>query len=200
MGAKDITEKSLEGYNDVFSDIVNVLLFNGEEVIHSDDLTEASPYSNYTANGKIREQERDIYKYWNDSQIRLAAIFFENETEEESDMPLRVINYDAAGYRAQLSSNSNGDRYPVVSLVLYYGYRHRWRKARTLHECLRIPEQLKKYVFDYGMNLFEIAYLEDEQVALFKSDFRIVADYFVQMRKTGTYIAPNDKIVHVQKC
>ena len=115
-------------------------------------------------------------------------------------MPRRVINYDAAGYRAQLSSNSNGDRYPVVSLVLYYGYRHRWRKARTLHECLRIPEQFKKYVFDYGMNLFEIAYLEDEQVALFKSDFRIVADYFVQMRKTGTYIAPNDKIVHVQKC
>ncbi len=27
MGEKDIAEKSLEAYNDVFSDIVNVLLF-----------------------------------------------------------------------------------------------------------------------------------------------------------------------------
>ena len=199
MGAKDITEKSLEGYNDVFSDIVNVLLFDGEEVIISDDLAEASPYSNYTANGKVRDQERDIYKYWNNSQIRLAAIGFENETEEEADMPLRVMNYDAAGYRAQLSSRSGDERYPVISLVLYYGYRHRWRKARTLHESLRIPEQFKKYVSDYKMNLFEIAYLEEEQIALFKSDFRIVADYFVQMRKNGKYIAPNDKIVHVQE-
>jgi len=28
MGAKDITEKTLEAYNDVFADIINVLLFN----------------------------------------------------------------------------------------------------------------------------------------------------------------------------
>ena len=29
MGEKDITQKLLEEYNDVFADIVNVLLFNG---------------------------------------------------------------------------------------------------------------------------------------------------------------------------
>ncbi|SCY14879.1 MULTISPECIES: Rpn family recombination-promoting nuclease/putative transposase [unclassified Butyrivibrio] len=199
MGAKDKTEKSLEDCNDVFADIVNVLLFDGEEIISPDDLLEGSPYSNYTENGKIRDQERDIYKYWNNSQIRLAAIGFENETDEEEDMPLRVINYDAAGYRAQLSKDNNNDRYPVVSLVLYYGYENRWSKAKTLYERLVIPEKLKKYVFDYGMNLFEIAYLEDEQVAKFKSDFRLVADYFVQMRKTGEYVPPTDKIVHVQE-
>jgi len=28
MGEKDITEKTLEAYNDVFADIINVLLFN----------------------------------------------------------------------------------------------------------------------------------------------------------------------------
>lgn len=33
MGEKDIAEKTLETFNDVFSDIVNVLLFNGEKVI-----------------------------------------------------------------------------------------------------------------------------------------------------------------------
>ncbi len=30
MGQKDIAEKTLEAYNDVFADIVNVLLFNGK--------------------------------------------------------------------------------------------------------------------------------------------------------------------------
>ena len=200
MGVKDITEKALEEYNDVFADIVNVLLFDGEEVISPEDLAESSPYSNYSANGKIRSQERDIQKYWHNNQLRLAAIGFENETVEEADMPLRVMNYDAAGYRAQLAKdNDNNKRYPVVSLVLYYGYKNRWRKAKTLYDRLEIPDKLKKFVHDYGMNLFEIAYLEDEQVAKFKSDFRFVADYFVQKRKNIKYVAPDDKIIHVQE-
>ena len=33
MGELDITEKIPESYNDVFADIVNVLLFNGEQII-----------------------------------------------------------------------------------------------------------------------------------------------------------------------
>ena len=38
MGEKDIAEKVLLSYNDVFSDIVNVLLFGGKEVILENDL------------------------------------------------------------------------------------------------------------------------------------------------------------------
>ena len=38
MGEKDIAEKILLAYNDVFSDIVNVLLFGGKEVILENDL------------------------------------------------------------------------------------------------------------------------------------------------------------------
>ena len=33
MAEKDIVEKTLEAYNDVFADIVNVLLFDGEKLI-----------------------------------------------------------------------------------------------------------------------------------------------------------------------
>ena len=49
------------------------------------------------------------------------------------------------------------------------------------------------------MNLFEIAYLNDEQVQMFQSDFRIVADYFVQMRKNRNYVAPETTIKHVHE-
>ena len=33
MQGKDITEKMLEKYNDVFADIINVLLFDGRRVV-----------------------------------------------------------------------------------------------------------------------------------------------------------------------
>ena len=36
MHERDMTEKHLEGYNDVFADIVNVLLFKGERRVKHD--------------------------------------------------------------------------------------------------------------------------------------------------------------------
>lgn len=52
---------------------------------------------------------------------------------------------------------------------------------------------------DYRVNLFEVAWLTEEQLSMFHSDFRIVADYFVQMRKNRNYIPPDWKIMHVQE-
>ena len=49
------------------------------------------------------------------------------------------------------------------------------------------------------MNLFEIAYLTDEQVARFKSDFWIVADYFTQMRKNNNYVPSGRQLTHVRE-
>lgn len=100
MAEKDITEKILESYNDVFSDIVNVLLFHGEQVIAPDELEDRMPHSYYKADGKIRELERDVVKRWKQGNIRLACIGIENQTSADADMPLRVIGYDGAEYRA----------------------------------------------------------------------------------------------------
>ena len=49
------------------------------------------------------------------------------------------------------------------------------------------------------MNLYEIAYLTDEQLNNFHSDFRIVADYFVQMQRKQDYVAPDAIIRHVHE-
>ncbi len=42
-------------------------------------------------------------------------------------------------------------------------------------------------------------YLSPEQVKLFKSDFRIVADYFVQTRTTKDYVPTKETINHVSE-
>ena len=45
MGQKDITEKLLEDYNDVFADIMNGLLFAGEQKIRPESLENAKVHS-----------------------------------------------------------------------------------------------------------------------------------------------------------
>ena len=60
MGQKDITEKLLEDYNDVFADIINGLIFNGEQRILPESLENTQVHSQYKAeDGKVHELERD---------------------------------------------------------------------------------------------------------------------------------------------
>lgn len=205
MGQQDMTEKVLESYNDVFADIVNVLLFNGKRLIGEDELSVDEPHSFYKANGVLHEQERDVSKLWQRENIRLAIVGLENQTKVDVDMPLRIINYDGASYRAQLlkevdkegKSKVPSDRYAVVTLVLYFGYKHHWNKPKNLLGRIKVREELKPYVNDYHVNVFEIAWLTDEQIAMFQSDFRIVADYFVQKRKNNNYVPSEKDFRHV---
>ena len=65
---------------------------------------------------------------------------------------------------------------------------------------LDVPEEFRPYVSDYEMkNLFEIAYLTPEQVQLFRSDFKYVADYFVQKRLNKGYHPSNEAFRHVDE-
>ena len=209
VAEKDMAEKTLEAYEDVFADIVNVLLFHGKQFVKEEELEDAVARSTYKADGKLREQERDTAKYWKKQLVRIALIGLENQTEPDNDMPLRVYGYDGAAYRGQLYKEKGTDgkwrsnrnqRYPSVTLVLYFGTK-RWDKARTLYEALGdgLAEELKPYVPDMQMNLFEIAFLSDEQLKLFQSDFGIVADYFVQIRKDKKYVQSQTQMKHVHE-
>ncbi len=72
MAEKDISEKTLESYNDVFADIVNGLLFRGEQIVREDELEAESEHAMYKADGKLHEMERDVAKYWKNGKIRIA--------------------------------------------------------------------------------------------------------------------------------
>ena len=209
LAGKDITEKALEALNDVFADIINVLLFDGEEIVKADELEQGRERGDYTGELGNREYERDSSKFWRKSNLRISYFGIENETEPENDMPFRVIGYDGAGYRDQISYYKGEDgkrhkstlRYPVITLVLNLDYKKKWDKARSLHEALgnRIPEKLKPYVKDYELNIFDIAFLSEAKIKKFRSDFRIVADYLYQMRTNADYIPNEQTIIHVRE-
>ena len=195
MGRKDIEEKLFEDYNDVFADIVNVLLFNGQQIVQENELENTKDRSRLKdADGKTNEQERDVAKWWRKSKIRLALFGVENQTRSDPDMCFRLYGYDGAVYRSEYQKK---EKYPVITLVLYFNSQEHWKGNKTLGESLHIPEAFIPFFNDYHMNLFEIAWLSEEQVKMFKSDFQIVADYFVQMRKNKDYIPSKKTMEHV---
>lgn len=114
----------------------------------------------------------------------------------EKDMPLRVIGYDGAAYRAELSAK---ERYPVITIVLYFGNTH-WESNRTLHEAIDVPDNLRPYVNDYKLNLFEIAFMSDEEISRFRSDFRIIADFMAHKRADPDYVSTDrTEFVHTDE-
>ena len=200
MNGKDITQKMLERYNDVFADIVNVLLFNGKRIVDEDALIDTPVDSALKLDGEIHSQYRDVAKYWKNSQINIALFGLENQTVPDKLMPMRVIGYDGAEYKKQvLEENRYKKKYPVITLVLYMGYDRNWKYSNSLLDLLEVDENLKPYVSDYKINIFEIAFLNREKIDLFKSDFRMLADYLYQMRTTDSYEGDESDIKHVDE-
>ena len=200
MNGKDITQKMLERYNDVFADIVNVLLFNGKKIVDEDALIDTPVDSTLKIDGEIHSQDRDVAKYWKNSQINIALFGLENQTVPDKLMPMRVIGYDGAEYKKQvLEENRYKKKYPVITLVLYMGYEKNWKYSNSLLDLLEVDENLKPYVSDYKINIFEIAFLDREKIDLFKSDFRMLADYLYQMRTTNSYKGDESNIKHVDE-
>lgn len=207
MAEKDTTEKILEAHNDVFSDIMNVYLYEGKRLIKEDELEAAGVTTGYVFEDALRAQERDVCKHWKKENVQLALFGIENQSDIDRDMPLRIIGYDGAAYRGQLAVDTKQNRhlnrnhrvrYPVVSVVIYYG-QNRWNRPLGLKDVLQVPEGLEKFVSDYKMNVMDLRRLSRETVDLFKSDFWFVADYFWQLENTGEYHGNNLGFKHVEE-
>lgn len=198
MQQKDLSEKVLEDNNDIFADIVNVLLFDGEDTVEESSLVNTTVHSQYKDDsGKLHEQERDVAKYWRKGDTDIVLYGIENQTKVESRMPVRIFGYEGASYRGQHDKKTI---VPVITMVLYYGKDRRWTAPANIKSLIKVPDGLDKYVNDVKANVFEIAWLTDDQISKFKSDFKIVANFFVNKRKNKDYI-PDDKttIKHVDE-
>lgn len=211
MGQKDMVEKIMEDYPDVFADIVNVLLFDGKQVILEEDLKETGMRSQFKADtGRIHEEERDVGKYWIRDGVIQAMIGLENQSQPDGVMPMRIIGYDGASYKSQLAGREDHQRYPVITLVLYFGGKRWSGNRRSLWELFAeennpahkngkpTHREISHFAEDYHMRLFEIAYLSEKQLKMFRSDFGLLAEYMVRKRKNEPFRIPQDRqIRHV---
>ncbi len=192
MGQKDIVCKALESYNDVFADIVNGFIFKGKKVVKENALFELSPESYFKSDGKYYKQDRDVAKLWKENGIRIAFYGIENQTTVDSSMPLRVISYDGMAYKQQLinySKSKESTFYPVITFVLYIGNKP-WKKNKNLLDVLKIRPEFKPFVSDYKINLIDVSDLSEEQIKLFKSDFRSLIDWLKKQKDPEYEVAP----------
>ena len=208
MGQKDITQKTLESHNDVFADIINGIVFDGNDVVKEDELFDTPNMSSFRAGKKITNQERDVTKLWKENNIRIALWGVENQTNPEKNMPLRVISYDGASYKrqildyeARLKKGKNRivaeEYYPVITFVVYLGDKP-WNKNKSLMEVLNVRPELKQYVNDYKLNLIDLSELPEDRVGLFKSDFRSLIDW-VKLRDNPGHEVSDRKIEHPEE-
>ena len=201
MAEKDMATKKLEDYADVFCDILNVLLFH-KKYLKPECIRNGPTESIYKADAKEwNEQRRDTLKeVLNGQRFHIASFGLENQSKIEKAMPIRIMNYDSASYHEQLNQKVPlKELRPVITVVLNFSD-HRWCKERSLHEILNIPEELKPFVADYKIIVFDEAFLDDATIEAFTSDFKSIAKFFKQRRVKGDeFVWDPDEIVHVQE-
>lgn len=178
----------------MFADIYNTLLFN-KNLIQPDRLTDCSTETIYKEEcGELRYQNRDTVKKYGNSIMTCTLLGIENQTEIDTDMPIRIMGYDYASYRKQIDEGKK--RFPVISIVLYFG-KNEWKKPLSLKELLNISKEFEPYVSDYKIHVFNVARLPKEIRQKFTSDFKIVADFFAE-KNNPDYAPKMEKITHVE--
>jgi len=65
-----------------------------------------------------------------------------------------------------------------------------------LHGLLKLTEKVQSYIQDYKIMVFDVAFLEDEVIEKFQSDFKLVARFFKKKRLGQlAEVMTDDKIV-----
>ena len=155
--------------------------------------------SQYKASDDVlHEEERDTLKEWTKGKDYKVFFGIENQTTKDRKMPLRVIAYDGASYRSQMLKKNQKDFCKVITLVLHFGNR-RWKGDKELQEIIKKQSGEEEWFQNYKLNVFDIAYLTEKQVKMFRSDFGIIADYFVKRRKGYKIIKNHQPIKHVDE-
>ena len=197
MHNKDKAEKILEDYNDVFADIYNVLVF-GKTYIKEDGLKPGATESIYKAeSGGLNEQRRDILKNYQNQNLAICSLGIENQSDIDDYMPLRIMGYDFATYQGYLKNKKA--LLPTITIVLNFSDK-RWNKSKTLHGMLQLSDELKPYVADYAISIYDVAFLEDDVIERFSSDFKLVAKYLKKRRlgKIEDLAQDRQRIKHVE--
>lgn len=192
MNKNDHVEKLLEDYNDVFADIYNTLLFR--KPLLKEDFLQFGPTESIYKNDSnaTAEQRRDVLKiYQNQVNLVISSFGIENQSSYDKYMPIRIMGYDAGSYNQQVKNvEKKKVIYPVITIVLNFSNRP-WKEIKDLHSLLTIPDELKPFVKNYEITVFDIAFLEDDVINEFTSDFKAIARFFKDRRLNKNALADN---------
>ena len=180
MGEKDHTQKMLIGCRDVFAELINVLVYSGENVVNEADLLAGPTESLYIeADKQTHQQLRDCSMYELHNGEIHALYNLENQSTIDAYMPLRCAGYDGAAYRSQCNDRKNTYKtYPVFTFVLNWNTKP-WNKATSILEALHFKPNPAAYPYfnNSKMPVFNMCFLSKDVREKFQGDLRIILDY-----------------------
>lgn len=161
MGRIDSETKEYMKRPEVFADLFNHLIYDGQNVIKPSDLSEldtTATFIPFDETGKAFpvQKYRDVLKsavVMEDADAVYALILgIENQTDIHYAMPVRNMGYDAYNYAAQVAAIARNNRKnpdsetdflsglqkddkitPVITLVVYFGAKP-WDGPMSIHE------------------------------------------------------------------
>lgn len=182
MGRKDLLTRKYVSKPRHFADLINVILYRGQEIIRADDLTEKDtlgivmPYIKGKKSTLIKRY-RDILKkcvLMSSGKCLYLLIGIENQSDIHYAMPVRNMLYNAITYAEQVDEIVKRNRMtevcdnyltglnpidkilPVITFTLYWGDK-KWDGPVRLKEMLvDYDKDLDRYIDDCNINLFSI--------------------------------------------
>ncbi len=199
--------------NERFADLFNAVLFQGQEVITPESLTEMDTDVSGTVrmggSERTLARARDVVKK-SAYGIGFMVLGIENQQSVHYAMPLRNMIYDAMEYLKEyeeivrshrkrkdletrdefLSRLKKEDRlHPVITLTVYYGEK-KWDGPCSLRDMVvEMPASVAEVFSDYKMNLLEVLdpgkyrFNNREVRTVFEITREIFAGHFDEIRK-----------------
>lgn len=174
----DTQEKELEDYPDVFADIINALIYQGEQKVRPEHLRQAVTETRYRdATGALRKQIEDLGKYEEVDGEAKTLFLLANQTVSDEHMILRKCGYTGGYYRGQYKGQTR-DICPVLELVLYWG-EEPWKGKTGIREFFHekaLSDRLWEFIDDEKLHVFEMRRLPREVIDRFTGDMRILLE------------------------
>lgn len=210
MGKPDVYESDYLENADIFADLVNGVLYQGELVVKPQELEEQDGELRSILGSGIKKTVRDKVRLW--KGMVLAVLTVENQTRVDYHMVFRAMLSESMAYDRQckrrrkeleaeggltpdefISGVRKGDKFiPVITIVVYYGREGPWDGARTLYELLDVKENGEKilpFVSNYQLNVFD--YHEHEEFGQFHTELE---SFFEFLRYSGDRAVLEEKL------
>lgn len=203
MGKPDVAIKNWLKNKVRFADLFNGILFNGEQIIKSEELTEVNSESDIIIESdkgkKVHQKYRDIVMRWNG--VTLVMLALESQQKVNYAMPVRNMMYDSLSYSDQIrhiwnkidnrekkkllteelfSTFRKEDKLsPVITVVFYFGNKVKWDGPLNLHSMFGdiLENKNIKHMVDKFIPDYHINLFDVsniEDISRFKSDLHII--------------------------
>lgn len=197
MGKADVYENDYLENAEIFADLINGVLYQGEQVVKPQELREQDGELRSIRKYGVKKTVRDKVRLWKNTIFAIFTV--ENQTKVDYAMVLRAMLTESMAYEKQwkkrkkeleretesltadefISGMKKEDRFiPVITVVVYYGKEKPWDGAKTLYDLLEVngnEEKILPFISNYRLNVFD--YHDHDNFEQFHSELQSVFEF-----------------------